>query len=52
LRMHPRHMHDLKSLTLESAIERHGGEAAQERNRFRDLTAAEKQALITFLNSL
>jgi len=26
LRMHPRHMHDLKSLTLESAIERHGGE--------------------------
>jgi CxxC motif-containing protein (DUF1111 family) len=52
LRMHPRHMHDLKSLTLESAIERHGGEAAQERNRFRDLTAVEKQALITFLNSL
>src|ERR1700758_652858 len=52
LRMHPRHMHDLKSLTLESAIERHGGEAAQERNHFRDLTAVEKQALITFLNSL
>ena len=52
LRMHPRHMHDLKSLTLEGAIERHGGEAAQERNRFRDLTAVEKQALITFLNSL
>ena len=52
LRMHPRHMHDLKSLTLESAIERHGGEAAQQRNRFRDLTAAEKQALIAFLNSL
>jgi CxxC motif-containing protein (DUF1111 family) len=39
-------------LTLESAIERHGGEAAQERNRFRDLTAVEKQALIAFLNSL
>jgi CxxC motif-containing protein (DUF1111 family) len=52
LRTHPRHMHDLKSLTLENAIERHGGEAAQERNRFSDLTAAEKQALITFLNSL
>jgi CxxC motif-containing protein (DUF1111 family) len=45
-------MHDLKSLTLESAIERHGGEAAHERNRFRDLTAIEKQALIAFLNSL
>ena len=52
LRTHPRHMHDLKSLTLENAIERHGGEAARERDRFRDLSAAEKQALITFLNSL
>lgn len=48
----PRHMHDLKSLTLENAIERHGGEAAQERNRCSDLTGAEKQALITFLDSL
>src|SRR5689334_1418092 len=52
LRMHPRHMHDLKSLTLEDAIERHGGEAAHVRRRFRELTSAEKQALITFLNSL
>jgi CxxC motif-containing protein (DUF1111 family) len=52
LRMHPRHMHDLKSLTLEDAIERHDGEAEQERNRFRRLSAAEKQALFTFLNSL
>lgn len=52
LRMHPRHMHDLKSLTLEDAIERHGGEADQERDRFRGLSPAEKQALFTFLNSL
>jgi CxxC motif-containing protein (DUF1111 family) len=52
LRMHPRHMHDLKSLTLEDAIERHGGEAEQESDRFRHLSAAEKQALFTFLNSL
>jgi CxxC motif-containing protein (DUF1111 family) len=52
LRMHPRHMHDLKSLTLESAIERHGGEAEQVRNRFRGLSSTEKQALFTFLNSL
>jgi len=52
LRMHPRHMHDLKSLTLEDAIERHGGEAAHVRKRFLELTSAEKQALITFLNSL
>jgi len=52
LRTHPRHMHDLKSLTLESAIDRHHGEAEQERNRFRDLSPQDKQALITFLNSL
>jgi CxxC motif-containing protein (DUF1111 family) len=45
-------MHDLKSLTLEDAIERHGGEAAHVRRRFRELTSAEQQALITFLNSL
>ena len=52
LRMHPRHMHDLKSLTLEDAIERHGGEAGQERDHFRGLSPQEKQALFTFLNSL
>jgi CxxC motif-containing protein (DUF1111 family) len=52
LRMHPRHMHDLKSLTLENVIERHGGEAAQERGNFRSLSDSEKQALLTFLNSL
>jgi CxxC motif-containing protein (DUF1111 family) len=52
LRVHPRHMHDLKSLTLENAVERHGGEAEHVRNRFRELSPAEKQALFTFLNSL
>jgi CxxC motif-containing protein (DUF1111 family) len=52
LRMHPRHMHDLKSLTLENAIERHGGEAEQVRDHFRELSPEEKQALFTFLNSL
>jgi CxxC motif-containing protein (DUF1111 family) len=52
LRMHPRHMHDLKSLTLVDAIERHGGEAEHVRNRFRELSQADKQALLTFLNSL
>ena len=35
LGMHPRHMHDLKSLTLEDAIERHSGEAEQEKDHFR-----------------
>jgi CxxC motif-containing protein (DUF1111 family) len=52
LRMHPRHMHDLMSLTLENAIERHGGEAEHARNRFRELSPEDKQALFTFLNSL
>jgi CxxC motif-containing protein (DUF1111 family) len=52
LRTHPRHMHDLKSLTFENAVERHGGEAAHIRHRFRELAPAEKEALITFLNSL
>jgi CxxC motif-containing protein (DUF1111 family) len=52
LRMHPRHMHDLRSLTLESAIDRHRGEAEHVRSRFRELSQTEKQALFTFLNSL
>ena len=52
LRMHPRHMHDLKSLTLENAIERHGGEAEHVRKRFRELSREDKQELFTFLNSL
>src|SRR6201984_848004 len=52
LRMHPRHMHDLASLTLESAIERHGGEAEHVRNRFRELSPQDRQALFAFLNSL
>jgi CxxC motif-containing protein (DUF1111 family) len=45
-------MHDLKSLTLENAIERHGGEADSESDRFRNLSEAEKQQLLRFLNSL
>jgi CxxC motif-containing protein (DUF1111 family) len=52
LRMHPRHMHDLRSLTLGNAIERHGGEAEHVRDRFRALSAEQRKALITFLNSL
>jgi CxxC motif-containing protein (DUF1111 family) len=52
LRMRPRYMHDLKSLTLENAIERHEGEAEHVARRFRELNAMEKQELFTFLNSL
>jgi CxxC motif-containing protein (DUF1111 family) len=52
LRMRPRYMHDLLSLTLENAIERHRGEAELVTRRFRDLSEPEKQQLIVFLNSL
>src|SRR6202047_1633527 len=34
LRVRPRYMHDLRSLTLEEAIERHGGEAAHVTKHF------------------
>jgi CxxC motif-containing protein (DUF1111 family) len=52
LRTKSRYMHDLKSLTLENAIQRHRGEARDASERFRKLTPNEQQQLITFLNSL
>jgi CxxC motif-containing protein (DUF1111 family) len=52
LRMRPRYMHDLRSLTLTDAIERHRGEAELVNLEFRLLSASEKQELLTFLNSL
>jgi CxxC motif-containing protein (DUF1111 family) len=52
LRMRPRFMHDLRSLTLENAIERHGGEAEHVSREFSRLSASEKQQLISFLDSL
>ena len=52
LRMKPRLMHDLKSLSLESAIERHKGEAAEVVDRFGDLSPSEQQQLFEFLSSL
>ncbi len=52
LRMSPRYMHDLLSLTLADAIERHQGEAAHVEKRFDELTPTQKQQIFTFLNSL
>ena len=52
LRMRPRFMHDLRSLTLRNAIERHEGEAEHVVERFRDLTENQKQQILTFLQSL
>ena len=52
LRMRPRFMHDLRSLSLQNAIERHAGEAEHVRQRFQELSPVEKQQLLSFLNSL
>jgi CxxC motif-containing protein (DUF1111 family) len=52
LRTKSRFMHDLKSLSLESAIERHKGEASEAERHFDELSPEERKALITFLNSL
>jgi CxxC motif-containing protein (DUF1111 family) len=52
LRMRPRYMHDLKSLTLQDAIDRHRGEAEHVRNEFNELSEAQKQEVFNFLNSL
>jgi CxxC motif-containing protein (DUF1111 family) len=47
-----RFMHDLKSLSLENAIERHKGEAREAERRFDELSPEERAALFAFLNSL
>ena len=52
LRTKPRFMHDLRSLSLENAISRHEGEASDPAKRFKELSPEERQALITFLNTL
>ena len=52
LRMRPRYMHDLRSSTLQNAIERHLGEARQVSERFEALSHIEKQQLFSFLSSL
>lgn len=52
LRTKSRYMHDLKSLSLESAIRRHDGEAEQASRGFRHLSDEERKQLLVFLNSL
>jgi CxxC motif-containing protein (DUF1111 family) len=52
LRVRPRFMHDLKSLSLENAVARHRGEAEQVRGRFEELTSAQEQQVLAFLTSL
>jgi CxxC motif-containing protein (DUF1111 family) len=52
LRTKARFMHDLESLSLENAIERHRGEANHSERRFDELRPEERAALLTFLKSL
>ena len=52
LRMRPRFMHDLRSLTLENAIERHKGESELVTREFQKLTETQRQQLLSFLESL
>jgi CxxC motif-containing protein (DUF1111 family) len=52
LRMRPRLMHDLRSLSLNNAIERHRGEAERVSDAFADLSPTDKSLLISFLESL
>lgn len=48
----PYYLHDGRARTLEEAILWHGGEAEAAKNRFMQLTAAQRQAVIAFLQSL
>ena len=52
LRTRNRLMHDGQSLSLNSAILRHGGEASQVTNNYQRLRDEQKHQLITFLKSL
>ncbi len=51
-RTRPRHMHDGESLTFTDAILRHGGEATGVTNRFRNLSATQRNQIVVFLQSL
>jgi CxxC motif-containing protein (DUF1111 family) len=52
LRTKTRFMHDLGSLSLDNAIERHRGEAHAAARGFVGLSAAEREELLTFLRTL
>ena len=45
-------LHDGQAATLEQAIERHGGEAAGVRDRFKALPVADRNAIVAFLKAL
>jgi CxxC motif-containing protein (DUF1111 family) len=52
LRLRPQLMHDGRSLTIDHAIRRHGGQAEGARLKYEALPDNQKKQLIAFLNSL
>jgi CxxC motif-containing protein (DUF1111 family) len=52
LRIRNRLMHDGLSFTTQNAIQRHGGQAAEVTRGYNALSDAEKDLLLTFLDSL
>ena len=44
--------HDGRTMSLEDVIRRHGGEAADARDRFVNLSSSNRSAILAFLNSL
>ena len=49
---HDRHMHDGATLTFTESILRHAGEALGVINRFRSLSANQRNQIVVFLQSL
>jgi CxxC motif-containing protein (DUF1111 family) len=47
-----RYLHDGRARSIEEAILWHAGQGAKSRDRFKQLTAADRQDLIEFVNSL
>ena len=45
-------LHDGRARSLSEAILWHGGEAKQSRDSFRNMSQSDREALLTFLNSL
>jgi len=45
-------MHDGRAATIDQAVSYHGGEGTRSRNRFANLSAAQRAALVEYVNSL
>ena len=52
LRFRQQFLHDGSAKTVQEAIERHGGEARNSRDRFKALKENDKQALLKFLETI